>query len=284
MRSLRRALVVLVTAVALFALARPAVAAPSKEGCISANEDADVLRRRGALRAARVSLLACSAPECPQIVRDDCVAHLEEVDAAMPTVLFTALENGVAVTDVEIGVDHKPFAGHLYAEPLPIDPGEHTLTFEKKGYPIQTRRIAIKEGEKGRRETIVFGSATVSAPEGRLVVTAEAGARITIDDLSPVSDRFDGTVATGKHEVRVRKTGKRPYSKSVDVKAAETQTLHVVLEDEARSLTPWLIGGAIVVAVAAIVVGGVLIAGSSSGNDATARPGSTSTGLSLASF
>jgi len=282
MRSLRRALVLFVLALAVLGVTRRASAAPSKEACVSANEDADVLRRRGSLRAARVSLLACSAPECPKIVRDDCVARLEEVDAATPTVLFTATANGLPVTDVEIGFDRKPFADHLYAEALPVDPGEHTLTFEKKGYPIQMRQITVKEGEKRRQEAIVFGTTAVVVEAGHLVVTTEPGATIVVDGLSPVNGRFDGAVTPGKHDVRVSRTGKRPYSRTVDVKAKETQGLNVVLEDEPRSLTPWLIGGAVVV-VAVLVVGGILIAGG--GSDATAaRPGATASGLSLASF
>ena len=277
-----RPLIALVTARAAFTLARSSFAAPSREGCISANEDADVLRRRGALRAARVSLLACSAPECPKIVRDDCIVRLEEVDIATPTVLFTAVENGVPVTDVAVGFDRKPFADHLYAEALPVDPGEHVFTFEKKGYPIQTRTLTINEKEKGRREALVFGTKTVPVSLGHLVVRAEAGAAIIIDGLTPVNDLFDSMVTPGKHELRVTRTGKRPYSKSVDVKAAETQTVNVALEEEPRSLTPWLIGGAVIV-VAALVVGGILIATSSS-NGATARPGNTATGLSIATF
>lgn len=270
--------VIALGALAILGLARPASAAPTREGCISANEDADALRRRGALRAARVSLLACGAAECPKIVRDDCVARLEEVDAATPTVIFSAVENGVPVTDVTVGFDRKPFADHLYAEALPVDPGEHVLTFEKKGWPIQTRTITFAEKEKNRREAIVFGSATVPVTDGHLVVTTEPGAAISIDGRPPVNGRFDGMVKAGKHEVRVTGKGKKPFTKSVDLKAAETQTVSAALESDS-SLTPWLIGGAVVV-VAVLVVGGIVIFGSS-GNDATARPGTTATGLSF---
>src|SRR5580704_14253945 len=63
---------------------------PDKMSCIAADTDGQSLRLAGKLLQARKRLAVCSAASCPTIVRDDCVERIADLEAAQPTVVFTA--------------------------------------------------------------------------------------------------------------------------------------------------------------------------------------------------
>lgn len=287
---LKNLLCLLIALGTLLVFSRAARAAdPTKDQCISANEDADALRKRGSLRAARISLLTCVNPACPRLVRDDCNLRINELDAAIPTLAFTARENATDTTTVSVSMDGKPLVEQIDGKPVPVDPGEHSFTFFLKGYPPQTQKLVIREGEKNRAVPIQFGEAPKNLVEaledGRLVVTAPEGAAISIDGKASVVGRFDGAVSAGGHEVKVTQPGKVTYTRFVEVKSKTTETLNVTLEVEKRrsSLTPWIIGGAAVL-VAGIVVGGVLAFSSGTETKTVGPPPGTLGGVSFASF
>ena len=57
-------------------------------------------------------------------------------------------------------MDGQPIAERLEGTPLFIDPGAHTFSFETPGQPKAEKHFVIREGEKDRRELIVFGATT----------------------------------------------------------------------------------------------------------------------------
>ena len=65
-----------------------AVADPTKDECVAANESAQALRKSGQLRIARAQLLTCVAKACPALIRDDCAERLTELNRAMPSIVF----------------------------------------------------------------------------------------------------------------------------------------------------------------------------------------------------
>lgn len=278
--------VTVVTLAVLVLLARPArAAAPTKQSCISANEEAEKLKKKGALRASRASLLLCANAACPRIVRDDCAARITELDNVMPTITFTARDGAADTTAVSVTMDGEVLAKTVDGKPIDVDPGEHTFTFSLAGQPPQTQKLVVREGEKNRHHTIQFGEAPkADAPTGRLVVTSSAGASITVDGRQTTLGRFDAPVSAGSHEVKVSEAGKASATRIVEVKTGSTETLAVTLEPEKRSVLPWVLGGAAVVAAAA-VVGGVLLFSSSSSDGKTNPPPNGSLGtVGLASF
>ena len=278
--------VVFTVVFALSLLARVASAAPppTKQQCISANEEAEKLKKKGSLRASRASLLLCANAACPRIVRDDCAARIAELDSAMPSITFTAKNGAQDTTAVSVTMDGEALAKEVDGKPITVDPGEHTFTFTMAGQPSQTQKLVIREGEKNRQHVIQFGEAPkAESPSGRLVVTSSAGAAIAIDGRSTSVGRFDGAVSAGSHEVKVSESGKAASTRIVEVKSGATETLNVTLEPEKRSVLPWVIGGAAVVAAAA-VVGGILLF-SSGGDTRTSPPPNGSLGtIGLASF
>jgi hypothetical protein len=145
----------------------------TKAQCVDANERGQDLRRAGRFSAARQELARCSDPACPQILRDDCTVRLDELEKGQPTIIFGAKDASRAdVIDVRVSVDGQPLIDHLDGKPVNVDSGAHAFTFEVAGQPPITRKLVVTEGEKGRRERVVVGSAS-SSPATTTPVSTE---------------------------------------------------------------------------------------------------------------
>ena len=147
-------------------LSRQALGAePTTLECITAYEDSVPLRKNHQLKAARVKLLICSSESCPADVRTECIGRLSEIDASMPTVVFEAKDAaGAIVFAVKAKIDGELLAERLQGSALPIDPGEHTFTFEVAERPTVEKHLMIFEGEKLRRERVEFEAIAAPRP------------------------------------------------------------------------------------------------------------------------
>jgi hypothetical protein len=154
----RRALALAAVLVSLTSLGGRAWAdGPTTVDCLTANETSLTLRNRNALRAARAQLLICSAESCPADIRNECIRGVGEVNQAMPTIVFEAKDaSGHSLLAVSVKMDGEPLARRLEGTALSIDPGQHTFTFESAGGPTLEKQLLILEGEKDRRESVVF--------------------------------------------------------------------------------------------------------------------------------
>ena len=173
----RRALVLAILTMWPLAVATADTPKPTKERCIDANTRAQTLRRSADFSSAREQLKICIDSRCPRIVRDDCLARLDELERAQPTLVFDAKSpDGEDLSAVEVRVDGRPWATKLDGTALAIDPGQHTFTFDGAGQPPVTRQLVVREGEKGRHEAVVIGTpkAPASTPEPVLPVAPPA--------------------------------------------------------------------------------------------------------------
>ncbi len=161
----------------------PAPLAKADDGgvdrCVGADTTAQSLRREGKFTAARAALATCVDVHCPALVRDDCTQRLDELERAQPTILFDVRDDqGHDVSEVSIEVDGKPFAQRLDGIAVAVDPGEHAFTFDTKGrVPTVARKFVLREGEKGRRETILLGGS--AAPNAARATTVSSRAEAT---------------------------------------------------------------------------------------------------------
>jgi hypothetical protein len=138
---------------------------PTVDQCLAANERAIALRGEHRLIESRAELAVCSAASCPTEVRDECARRIEELNAAIPTVIFEAKDAaGRDLSDVRVKVDGKPFADQLQGVSVPVDPGKHGFSFEAPGQAPVHLEILVVEGAKERRERVVIGSAAASPP------------------------------------------------------------------------------------------------------------------------
>jgi len=163
---------------------------PTKEQCISANEDAQTLRQKGHLQAARTQLLVCVRTSCPTAVRDDCAQRLNDIENAVPTIVFTAKGAGdVDLSDVKVTMDGVAVATRLDGAALTVEPGEHSFEFTAAGYPPVLKTLVLREGVKRRQEQIVF--AAIVAPVEQTAPTPVAPVFAPAPPASP-SESGDG--------------------------------------------------------------------------------------------
>jgi len=102
----------------VFFAASVASAAPTRDECLKASEDAQLLRIKTQLVAAREKLLVCSNDACPKLVKKDCSDWLDEVDHAMPTIVLGARDpDGADLVDVHVTLDGNPLADRLDGKP-----------------------------------------------------------------------------------------------------------------------------------------------------------------------
>jgi hypothetical protein len=128
-----------------------------KEKCVAAHSDAQTRRNQGKLRAARDALLLCARPECPAVARDDCTKWLGEVQDEIPSIVVVATDaNGSDVADVKVLSDGVVVAPQLTGQPVLLDPGSHTLRFEREGANPVERKLMLRVGERNRRVEVQF--------------------------------------------------------------------------------------------------------------------------------
>jgi hypothetical protein len=132
---------------------------PSVGECLSATEAATKLKSQHKLKASRAQLLVCSSASCPGEIRQECAKKIEEVNAAIPSIVF-AVKNqaGKDVIAVKVTVDGQVVAERLDGSAIQIDPGAHEVTVEAEGQPPVTESLVVHEGEKDRRESITVGT------------------------------------------------------------------------------------------------------------------------------
>jgi hypothetical protein len=152
----------------------PGPPAPA-DSCASSYERAQEERNEGRLRAARAQLLTCSQSGCPHFVARDCRRWLDEVEAALPTVVFIARQGG---RDLETVTVHRLAGGrgrdellvsHLDGRALPMDPGKQSFSFATPGLPPGRVDVVIAEGQK-RRLIEVELSPTAAGKDHRTTV------------------------------------------------------------------------------------------------------------------
>jgi hypothetical protein len=153
---------------------------PTSADCIAANEASISAGNQHKLRAERAQLLICSASTCPADIRKDCLSRFDEVNAQIPTVVFSAKDAaGADLVTVKVSMDAEVLAQRLEGTALSVDPGEHAFTFEAPGQPPLSKKLVIQEGQKDLHQLVTFGGAAGATPgEGHTPSTTEAGGRL----------------------------------------------------------------------------------------------------------
>ncbi len=147
----------------------------TKEQCIAADDAAQALRQAGKLGKAREQLLVCVASGCPGPVREDCAQRLDEVDKAMPTVIFELKDaTGNDLSAVTVTMDGQPFAQKVGGAAVAMDPGEHHFVFEAPGAPSTDKTVVVREADKDRRVQVVLGAATATPSDAGQSSTSSA--------------------------------------------------------------------------------------------------------------
>jgi hypothetical protein len=137
---------------------------PSTAECLAANEASLKSANEHRLRQERSELLICAAASCPSDIRQECIRRIDELNAAIPTIIFGVKDaSGNDVSAVKVSMDGQLLAERLDGSALSVDPGAHTFVFEKAGQSTVTKQFVIREAQKNRHEAITLGSQAVSA-------------------------------------------------------------------------------------------------------------------------
>lgn len=144
-------------------------APPSNEQCAGAYEQGQELRKSGRLVEARDALRVCARDECPGFIHDDCLAWHGEVQAELPTLVFSATSGGRDLTDVTVQAGSRVLASRLDGEVVELDPGEYELVFTAPGLAPQRRHFVVARGERNRLVRVDLTPAeTEASPEATL--------------------------------------------------------------------------------------------------------------------
>ncbi|HEX2735399.1 MAG TPA: hypothetical protein VHM70_27545 [Polyangiaceae bacterium] len=120
------------------------------QACAHAYEDAQVQRNSGHLKAAQEQLKVCVQDQCPDFVRSDCAQWLTDVNSALPTVTFAAVDSsGGDLIDVQVSIDGQVAVGSLDGRAVEVDPGLHQIVFEYQGKKVE-QNLLVRQGEKNR--------------------------------------------------------------------------------------------------------------------------------------
>jgi hypothetical protein len=163
---------------------------PTKLECVSANEAGQVLVQSGKPVEAERKLATCMAASCPVPVRQDCAQRLLAVGRAIPTLVFDWQDGaGNAVRPTRVTMDGQPLPDALGGKPVRLDPGEHRFSFAADGMSGVEKTFTLREGEKGRRETVVFAPASSGSPAAAGHAAEEARERPSPDERRTDEER-----------------------------------------------------------------------------------------------
>jgi hypothetical protein len=162
-------------ALPLFMASQALAATPTPRQCVAANEASVKLSDEQKMRAAREQLLVCASPSCPKEVRAECTRQIDDINAHLPTVVFSVKTSlGEDVAAVRVTMDGELVTERLDGTALPLDPGSHEVVFEAPGQPKVARAFVFHDGDKARREMIVLGSPAAPAALGDAVDAGHA--------------------------------------------------------------------------------------------------------------
>jgi hypothetical protein len=151
----------LVLALVVFGAA--AIAAPRAE-CLDPYAAAQRARQRGDLVEARRELQRCARKECPEIVRADCVQWLDEVEQALPTVVFRVRSaDGADVTEASLWLDGVLVQERIDGRALALDPGQHRVRVVSGDRELE-RVVVAAQGEKNRMIVLELPSPAAQRP------------------------------------------------------------------------------------------------------------------------
>ena len=150
-------------------------AGPTKEACVAANEAAQDLRQAGKLREAREKLLVCVSEACPGPVREDCAQRLNDVNTAMPTLVFEVKDpSGNDVSAARVAMDGQPLVDRVTGSAVSIDPGEHRFSFDDaNGRSHAEQTVVVREGDHDRHVRVVLRAASTEPSMGAASVPTE---------------------------------------------------------------------------------------------------------------
>jgi len=123
--------------------------------CLDAAESGQALRANSQLLEAKQSFIACAAASCPKAVRADCTGWLAQIDAALPSIIVRAHdEGGRDIQNGTLSIDGRSAA--LDGRPVFLNPGKHVLRAEAPLHGVAEEPIVVRQSERDRIVSIAL--------------------------------------------------------------------------------------------------------------------------------
>jgi hypothetical protein len=99
---------------------------------------------------------ACSDPACGDEVWPACVEENGAVHALLPSIIpFAVDQDGTVTLDVEVRLDGLLVARNLAGVAIPVDPGQHQISFSLASQVFATETIVAAQGERSRPISVI---------------------------------------------------------------------------------------------------------------------------------
>lgn len=149
-----------------------AAAASGVEQCVAAHADVQKLRKNHRLLEAGRALKGCARSECPAPVLRDCVAWVDELERATPSVVFNVTSGGEQVAGSRVLVDGQRVELSSSGAPLRLDPGKHTYRVEHDGYRPVAKELILFEGQRFQQVNVALEPLVVpQVPQAQAIIT-----------------------------------------------------------------------------------------------------------------
>lgn len=146
--------------------------APDKGRCADAYEAAQRLDKSGKLVEALEQASTCANDACPAVLRSECIGWLTPLRARQSSLVIEARDGSAAeIFDMRVLVDGIVVQPRLEGRAFVVNPGRHTLSFERDS-GRQTVDVVVREGEQGRRVVVRFDAAKASGVESERSASA----------------------------------------------------------------------------------------------------------------
>jgi hypothetical protein len=132
-------------------------ATAGKKECAKAYVEAQKLKKDSAFLKARQQLIVCAKDECMAAVKKDCLGWLDEVNAAIPSIVIAAKgPDGKETFDVKLSIDGQAVSDKLDVKAIELDPGTHKLVFEYAGQEPVEQEVILRQGERNKEIAVSF--------------------------------------------------------------------------------------------------------------------------------
>jgi hypothetical protein len=128
----------------------------TKNECVAAYQQAQVSRQDGDLLKAEQELVSCAGADCPDAMQADCSRWLDEVQTALPSVVFRALTpSGADIADARVELDGQPERA-LDGRGIALNPGKHQVVVRAPRFAPRTLQVQFVEGQKLRQQALTL--------------------------------------------------------------------------------------------------------------------------------
>ncbi len=124
------------------------LSAPAVAECVAAHDNAGLLRLKDQWLDARSAMQRCANDACPIAIRSDCRAWLDELGAALPSLLVVVERDDDGRRPIRLDLDGRSLDLPEKLGPIEVVPGPHRLRFTLDGYPSVDVDVTLQKGEK----------------------------------------------------------------------------------------------------------------------------------------